>query len=720
MNKIKHLLILMFLLSISFYILGCSGSINQPSGPITPLVTRGSITINIDQGAKYIPDNATKIIITITGQGLDSPIITEIPPNQSTVTINDVPPGNKRITITSVDNNGTVLSSTISDTVVSLTQTSSIDVNLGVDTDADGNMSPGTITIPIDTTLAWFNGSNANKSFSNGPAPFDQSIVEPGKSKTYTFPKVGIFEYTFGGAAGTVIVKGPPRLDTLTPNFGTFGDNIVIEGAGFGDTQGTSIISFNGTIAAATDWDSTAITCTVPNNASTGEITVIVNNQSSNGLNFTVNKVLESISITPQELIIGFTLNNNQQFTATGNYNDGSHEVLNDVTWNCDEAIGAIDQAGLFTAVAFNLETFPITGDITAQKGDINTEIAVDVHGWNLEVVDFDPGGDDYGQYNSLVFDNSNNPIISYYNASPGNETLKCAWRNANPWNYYNIDSPGKGQFTSIDINSDGNPRISYYDETNTFIKFAWWTGAGWNTEKVDNSANVGQDSSLIFNNSNTGYISYYDLGNNTLKCAVSNSARPAGLNWTSSQLNNPGDGGANTSIALDDTEKPCIAYSKGGELHYIKYNGATWDDSLVENAGFSGLGGISLTLDNSNNPIISYYDDNNQSVKVAVKNGGSWDITVLDTTLIGGDTSVAIDPSTCHIWVIYYYSQFGGNGDLKLANWDGDQWEKSVIESGAGLYCSLKFDALGRPGISYYKPSIIGNPPALKYACWR
>jgi Collagen triple helix repeat (20 copies)/IPT/TIG domain len=66
------------------------------------------------------------------------------------------------------------------------------------------------------------------------------------------------------------------------------GCSITITGTGFGATQGSSFVSFNGITATATNWSDTSLTVTVPPKAQTGPLFVTVNNTPSNMVNFIV------------------------------------------------------------------------------------------------------------------------------------------------------------------------------------------------------------------------------------------------------------------------------------------------------------------------------------------------------------------------------------------------------------------------------------------------
>jgi Leucine-rich repeat (LRR) protein len=77
------------------------------------------------------------------------------------------------------------------------------------------------------------------------------------------------------------------------------GTQVTATGSGFGATQGSSTINFNGTPATTiVSWSNTQIVANVPNAATTGPVTVVVNSAGSNAtVVFTaVNPVITSLS----------------------------------------------------------------------------------------------------------------------------------------------------------------------------------------------------------------------------------------------------------------------------------------------------------------------------------------------------------------------------------------------------------------------------------------
>src|SRR5205823_3470433 len=89
-----------------------------------------------------------------------------------------------------------------------------------------------------------------------------------------------------------------PSISSLSPTSGAVGASVTISGSNFGSTQGTSTVSFNGTVATPTSWSATSIVAPVPSGATTGNVVVTVSGVSSNGVSFTVSAPAVSLSTT--------------------------------------------------------------------------------------------------------------------------------------------------------------------------------------------------------------------------------------------------------------------------------------------------------------------------------------------------------------------------------------------------------------------------------------
>lgn len=80
-----------------------------------------------------------------------------------------------------------------------------------------------------------------------------------------------------------------PKITGLSANSGAVGDAVVISGRNFGDIQGKSTVTFNGTAAAPTAWSTHSINAAVPGGATSGPVVVTVGGVPSNGVDFQLN-----------------------------------------------------------------------------------------------------------------------------------------------------------------------------------------------------------------------------------------------------------------------------------------------------------------------------------------------------------------------------------------------------------------------------------------------
>lgn len=100
----------------------------------------------------------------------------------------------------------------------------------------------------------------------------------------------------------------PCVIFQVSPSSADYGGIITISGAGFGDLQETSTVTFNGTNAGVAElWSDNQIKIKVPSNISNGPavIKIVKDGEPSNGVNFTVGVPPTIISIFPDKGDVG-------------------------------------------------------------------------------------------------------------------------------------------------------------------------------------------------------------------------------------------------------------------------------------------------------------------------------------------------------------------------------------------------------------------------------
>jgi len=108
---------------------------------------------------------------------------------------------------------------------------------------------------------------------------FGVSSGDPATLATATFDNVSV---TLGGSLPD------PAVSSLTPATGAPGASVTIAGSGFGSTQGTSTVNFNGAAATVASWNDSQIIAIVPDSSTTGPVSVTVGNITGQGPTFTI------------------------------------------------------------------------------------------------------------------------------------------------------------------------------------------------------------------------------------------------------------------------------------------------------------------------------------------------------------------------------------------------------------------------------------------------
>jgi hypothetical protein len=241
------------------------------------------------------------------------------------------------------------------------------------------------------------------------------------------------------------------------------------------------------------------------------------------------------------------------------------------------------------------------------------------------------------------------------------------------------VDVGSQGSFTSLQLDSNDFPMISYYEFAPAEdLHFVHCDDEFCNTlsdVRIDSANQVGSYTSLVLNGSGNAVISYYESSNGgNLKIAICNDA-----DCTAPTVNtvdgSADDSGLFTSLQLDGSGFPVIAYYNANADSVML---AHCVDALcagaaqihtVDDSSHVGFNGISMELDASGFPVMSYYDVTNTRLKLAhcsdVNCAALPTINVVDDSgNVGQYSSLGLDGS---LPVISYYDD-APNFDLKVA----------------------------------------------------
>lgn len=282
-----------------------------------------------------------------------------------------------------------------------------------------------------------------------------------------------------------------------------------------------------------------------------------------------------------------------------------------------------------------------------------------------------------------------------------------------------------QGTYSSMALDQDGNPHISFLDETSYDVKYVRRDGENWEERTVDTLTFFAlSNTSLALNGNGQPQIAYPYAN----PCYIGH-AQWDGTQW---QLVKLSVGGCPdyVSLALDGTGEPCISFYQGGlyqgvvasRIWLTCHKAAGWQTaSVVDTVHYSFQQELalyhSLVLQSDGTPHLSYYRQilsNPAQLWYATRSGGSWVRTMVDDGPgVGSYSSLALDSQNRPR--ISYYDHI--NGDLMYAEWNVSQWYTETVDSTSdvGSYTSLALDGSGNPHISYYD----ATNHDLKYAYW-
>ena len=193
--------------------------------------------------------------------------------------------------------------------------------------------------------------------------------------------------------------------------------------------------------------------------------------------------------------------------------------------------------------------------------------------GWYTELVDATSLY--IGDHNSLAFESSDHPHISY-----GADDVKYAWHDGTRW--YSETVGSGDMFTSIALDGAGNPHITFVDIADDSLQYARKLTDTWFITVVDEISYWAYNS-LVVDASGNPHVSYYDDDVNDLKYAWSDDQ---GITWDITTVDSDGSVGAYNSLALDSSGYPHISYHAGSpnyDLRYARFNGTSWHTETVD-----------------------------------------------------------------------------------------------------------------------------------------
>ena len=271
---------------------------------------------------------------------------------------------------------------------------------------------------------------------------------------------------------------------------------------------------------------------------------------------------------------------------------DLKYAYRDDVGWHL-ETIQTGAYLGGYTSVALDQNGFPHIAYYwqTSHWGGNLRYAFKDAEGWHVESVD---NGNNRGKWASLKLDDANHAHIGYCDYCLNSwydhpEDLRYAFRGAEGWNLEIADGTGcVGGYSSMDLDSQGYPHMShqeqvyFYDPYPKRLRYTYKDGEGWHTQILDDNPGAGTYTSLAVNQYDKPRIAYWETHNRGLTYASMLDSI-----WYLEKIDPPEIGGGDfPALVLDINGFPRIGYRKGStSLGYIRSDGISLASCAEENS---------------------------------------------------------------------------------------------------------------------------------------
>ena len=229
-------------------------STNPTTGATGTQVQINGSGFGATQGASTVKFNGSYVATVVSWS--DTQIVATVPPQAFT--------GQILVTVGGVNSNQTVYFNVPAPQITSISPTSGVvgtqvtvngsgfQATKGANSSINFNGIPGTVVTWSDTQIVATAAANTTTGF----VKVMVNSVASNQDKVFTLPN--------------------PIISGLAPSSGPVGTTVQINGIGFGASQGTSTVQFNGINATATAWGDSSITATVPLTATSGKVSIAV------------------------------------------------------------------------------------------------------------------------------------------------------------------------------------------------------------------------------------------------------------------------------------------------------------------------------------------------------------------------------------------------------------------------------------------------------------
>jgi len=490
-------------------------------------------------------------------------------------------------------------------------------------------VSPGSAAVGASVTIA---GANFGSTQGTSTVTFSGSAATTvatwnAASIVATVPTgaiTGSVVVTVGGVASNGVeftVEPPPAISVVSPTSGTGGTVVTVTGSGFGATQSSSTVAFDGVPAAVNSWNDTQIVAMVPATR-TGAVTVTVGGLVATGPTFQLNTVailtnsLGNQTTYVSTMIEGAwvllsaqgpgcstcSVRNNVQNTydSNGNLLTTTDANGNTVTYTYDSNNNVLSKTAQLNGAAVTTSyTYNGFGEVLTLTDPLGntTNNTYDAHGNLTSVMSPPPNGNTPSSitqfaYNNLgeltqITDPNNNVTQLTYNPVGLIGTITDAQQNTTSYAY-----DGRGNRTSVvdPINGSAHPTTFSYDIRNRLTGITYPDGT---------SVGFGYDY-------RGRRISAMDQNNHTTTYAYDDADRLVSVTDAASNVTQYGYDTEGNLTSITDANNHTTQFSYDAFGRVIQ---TTFPSSLIETYGYDLVGNLTSKTDRKGQTIQYVYD---------------------------------------------------------------------------------------------------------------